>query len=115
MTARSAREEYWIEAIGAASEECGAVLTAEQIEHIADTVRLSHENFGMAFGDDVASVNLNAAREREVTQLKAEVRRERAKIKCSACNGRGRLSIFNGTLVSTEECWGCNGVGRVDP
>jgi len=41
--------EYWQECIANAAEECGAVLTAEQVDAIADDVRLAHENYGMAF------------------------------------------------------------------
>jgi len=42
-------EEYWRECIADAAEECGAVLTGEQINAIAGSVQVAHENYDMAF------------------------------------------------------------------
>lgn len=41
--------DYWKECISIAADECGANLTAEQIEGIAESVQGGHENYGMAF------------------------------------------------------------------
>jgi len=43
------RLDYWKECIAIAADECGATLTAEQIEEIAESVQGGHENYGMAF------------------------------------------------------------------
>lgn len=40
---------YWTECVSVAAEECGARLSDEQIEAIANDVRLAHDNYGMAF------------------------------------------------------------------
>ncbi|MFT3806067.1 hypothetical protein [Arenimonas sp.] len=47
--------DYWSECVAIAAEECGATLTAEQIEHIAGSVEGAHENYGMAFYQPPAS------------------------------------------------------------
>ena len=41
--------DYWVECISEAADECGATLTPEQIEAIAAAAQSSHENYGMAF------------------------------------------------------------------
>lgn len=43
------KRNYWIECVSLGAEECGAKLTAEQIEEIAASVEAGHENYGMAF------------------------------------------------------------------
>lgn len=47
--------DYWKECISLAADECGAVLTAEQISEIAEIVKGGHENYGMAFYSPPAS------------------------------------------------------------
>lgn len=42
---------YWKECVSLAAEEVGLKLTAEQLEAIADSVQVGHENCGMAFYD----------------------------------------------------------------
>jgi len=41
--------DYWKESISESAEECGVVLTQNQLECIAKTVKGSHECYGMAF------------------------------------------------------------------
>lgn len=111
----NARFNYWFECVEIAASECGANLTKEQIEYIADSVEGSHENYGMAFGDDVASANLAAARKREIDDAWKAAERERNKVHCRECNGRGRIIMSFGTMQSDSECWKCRGEGRHDP
>ena len=40
---------YWKECIQDAADECGLNISAEQISSIADSVRIAHENYDMAF------------------------------------------------------------------
>ncbi len=47
--------DYWKECIAIAADECGATLTAEQIEEIAESVKGGHECYGMAFYSPPAS------------------------------------------------------------
>jgi len=50
---------YWKECIGIAADEIGLVLTDEQIDHLAESVRGGHENYGMAFYSPPSSDRLN--------------------------------------------------------
>lgn len=109
------RRNYWIECVSIGAEECGAVLTREQIEAIADSVQGGHENYSMASGDDVASANLYAARDREKEDLKKEIRREREKVTCRQCNGTGTEVSYGPYHMATTRCFKCNGDGRHDP
>lgn len=109
------RKSYWIECVVIGAEECGATLTKEQVEYIAESVQGGHENYSMASGDDVASANRHAYLDREKADLKAELRRERAKITCRHCNGTGAITTYGGTFQSTSRCIKCDGQGRHSP
>jgi hypothetical protein len=105
-------QEYWIECVSIAADECGATLTKEQIACIADSVQGGHENYGLAFYTPPASESPYA---REATELRKELRAEREKITCRACNGTGAITTYGGTFQSTSSCWKCNGQGRHKP
>lgn len=47
--------DYWKECISLAADECGVVLTGEQLTEIAESVKGGHENYGMAFYSPPAS------------------------------------------------------------
>lgn len=58
----SAKQDYWSECIALAAEECGLVLTSEQLKALAGAAEIGHENYGMAFytpplSDRIASVD----------------------------------------------------------
>ena len=40
---------YWLECIAEAAEECGALLTDNQIKCLAEAAQSGHENYGLAF------------------------------------------------------------------
>jgi hypothetical protein len=40
---------YWLECVAEAAEECGAVLTDDQIKCLAEAVQSGHENYGLGF------------------------------------------------------------------
>ena len=42
-------KDYWEECVANAAEECGAVLTDEQVSVIAEAASAAHKNYGMAF------------------------------------------------------------------
>lgn len=109
------RLRYWIECVADGAEGCGAKLTQEQIEYIADSVQVCHENYGMASGYDVASANLSAARDREKEDLKKAVLRERAKMPCKICDGTGQIITQGPYHSSQSRCFKCDGYGRHDP
>lgn len=107
--------DYWRESVEIALDEAGVTATDEQIEEIAGAIEISHENYGMAMGHDVASVNLAGERERETERLKSEIERERAKITCRECNGSGWQTTHGPIHNCTSQCWKCRGAGRHDP
>lgn len=107
--------EYWAECISVSAEEIGLKLTDEQISELAAGVLGGHENYNMAFGYDVATSNRYAQLEREKQEAKDAVRREKNKVHCRECNGRGRYEIAGPYHSSIHQCHKCNGEGRHDP
>jgi hypothetical protein len=68
-------DDYWADCLSEAALECGAILTAEQLSNMASAVRISHENYGMAFYSPPPSDRLHAIKREEaakLTQLQAE-------------------------------------------
>ena len=47
--------DYWKECISIASEECGLILTYEQLNCLSGSVELGHANYGQAFYSPPAS------------------------------------------------------------
>lgn len=105
----SARDEYWVECIAQSAENCGAILTKEQIEAIAADVQASHENYGLAFYQP--SIDEHPVFS-ENKQLKKQLQEEREKILCRECNGHGRIIIQGPYHSSDSQCWKCSGYGR---
>ena len=102
------KEDYWIECVANAAEESGAVLTKEQVNYIADAAKCAEENMGMAFGYPESSPY-----PAQIKALESELRKERAKIKCDACDGEGSITTHGPCHSAWSKCWKCNGDGRV--
>jgi hypothetical protein len=49
------RTNYWEDCIAEAAEECGLTITSEQLSELAESVRIGHDNYGMAFYSPPAS------------------------------------------------------------
>lgn len=107
--------DYWKDTISEAFEDAGITATDEQIETVAQWAESGHENYSMAMGHDVASANLAAERERERKAGWEAAERERNKVHCRECNGRGRIVASDGIRSSDSECSKCRGEGRRDP
>ena len=107
-----AKFNYWEDCISEAAEECGAVLTKDQIDCIASWVESAHDNYRQATGLDVADRNYSSAKDSEIDRLKDEVKKERSKIHCRTCDGRGRIITQGMYHSSDSECWKCRGAGR---
>ncbi len=43
------KKEYWVECISLAADECGLVLTKEQLACLAESAAMGHAHYGMAF------------------------------------------------------------------
>ncbi len=107
------RAEYWVECVESSFSEHGITASKEQIECVAGDVEVSHENQGMAFGDDVASRNFHEGRESEIAALKTELRAEQDKLMCQECKGRGYIVCMGPVHSAESVCFTCKGNGRV--
>lgn len=108
----SAYREYWVEAVAQSLEEHGITATQEQISKVAVDIQHAHEMYGEAFGHHFIPNPLEAENKR----LSAEVIKEREKVICKECKGKGFLvSYGSGTLMCESQCWKCRGDGRHSP
>lgn len=104
------KTDYFAECIAICAEEENISLTPEQINLLAGAVEGSVENMGQAF-----YVPCESPYKRELDDAKAALKKEREKIDCPLCRGRGRL-IDNGPVHSSDsQCWKCGGAGRINP
>ena len=109
------RRQYWADCISGAASECELALSTAQLDTIARAVEGAHEVFGMASGDDLASMNFSARQVGEADALRRQLARERAKVMCQSCGGRGRLIYQSGPWACNTSCSKCHGEGRHDP
>jgi RecJ-like exonuclease len=101
--------EYWKECIADAACECELRMTQEQIEYMAGAVQGTHENYGLAFYQPESPYPA------EIKKLNEQIAREKSKVVCPKCKGKGEL-ISNGPYhCSISACWKCNGEGKVLP
>lgn len=106
-------DEYWIESVGSSLDEAGIKATDEQIKNIAADMKISSEMEDMAYGYDVASLNLQGSKDSEIARLKAKVIQEQEKRTCKNCKGSG-IIIDQGPYHSSEtDCYVCRGEGRI--
>lgn len=108
----SAQLDYWAECVASALEEHGVTATHEQIAAIAKDIQLSHENYGMAFYSPPASELPVFG---ELREARKELERERSKVPCRVCDGKGMLVTHGPHHSSMGQCWKCGGRGRHDP
>lgn len=102
-------KEYWIEAVSSSFEDKGISCDDKLIKNIAEDMMLSSENMSMAFGWDVIPNPL----ETENKSLQADLKREKEKIICETCKGKGSLRSDGPCHFSVSQCWKCNGAGFV--
>jgi hypothetical protein len=104
---------YWREALESSLDEhCpGIALSSEQAEAIAKDLSIAHEQYGMAFHHPEMPIL------QEMKDLKAKYIKEREKVGCSVCRGRGSITEYFGPLgrSSTDRCHKCNGEGKHAP
>lgn len=103
--------DYWTECIDIAAEECCLALTDEQRSCLAESVSGGHENYGMAFYSPPAGEHLK----NEILDLEQRLKREREKVHCEHCGGRGSITTYGPAHSATSTCWKCKGDGRHDP
>jgi hypothetical protein len=103
-----AATDYWKECIEIAANDCGLVLTPDQLQALAWAVESGHENYGQAFYSPPAGEYTDM----RVANLQRELATERAKIVCKECKGTGRTVENFYNRSSSSPCWKCNGDGR---
>jgi hypothetical protein len=101
-------EEYYAECVSIAADDCGAVLTKEQIDWIGGAIAGAVENFSMAFGYDVASTNLRASHDRAANEVKQRLRYEQEvhRTRCKTCQGHGFTRDGWGRDFGCGDCGG---------
>jgi DnaJ-class molecular chaperone len=105
--------DYWIEAVESSLEEAGIIAIPQQITNIAGDMEVAHEQYGMAFGHDVASSNLQSAKDAEIADLRRQLCAEKEKITCTECVGKGSITIPGPYHSGTSTCYKCKGNGRL--
>lgn len=106
--------DYWKECISIAAEDCGAVLTDEQIEAIADSVRGGHENYGTAHGYDEIGCPAESQAQEKLRRLERQMEAQRvweaSSKPCPDCRAYGYVLDGWGR---DQTCYRCEGKGRV--
>ena len=102
-------EDYWAECIEIAFQDAGITATQDQIATVAGAVEGAHENYGLAHGHDCIPNPLHEENER----LRRDLKREKDKVACPECRGRGDLTSRGPIHSATSQCWKCRGEGRI--
>lgn len=103
--------DYWHICIEEALSEAGVMVTEDQLNSIAEDVRMGHEMYGESHGYHLFSNPMAD----EIKTLKSQLEREENKVVCPDCKGIGVTVLSMGTLVSRSSCFRCSGSGKVDP
>lgn len=103
------RDEYWRECVAQAADECGAALSKEQINDIAEAVQGAAENIDLAYPIPASPL------EGQIKRLETELKTEKSKFVCPKCNGSGRIISRGPHHSSDSGCLFCRGDGKVTP
>ena len=101
---------YWLECISDACASAGVSASSSQVRQIAENVKISHDNYGMAFPTPSGN-----PMESEVKRLRRILAEEKEKVVCTDCGGRGRIISQGPSHSSDSECWRCHGEGKRKP
>ena len=80
-------DDYWKDCIAEGFEEAKIIATDEQINIVAGWAESSHDHFSMAHGYDCIPNPL----QQENRSLQRELEKEKSKMICPDCHGRGRI------------------------
>jgi hypothetical protein len=103
--------EYWIECIPEALTCSDVSASNLQIRDIAEAVKISHDNYDMAFSVPA----YHDSKVAEIEALKRELQVEKDKIVCKTCYGSGAIHSTGPHHSSVHRCWKCYGKGRHKP
>lgn len=104
---RVEKKDYFFELLADSLAEHGLSATADEIKAIAEDVVLAVENMDQAF----PVPDFNPHRE-ESARLLNELDKEKRKVHCETCKGRGVITIYGPVHFGTTSCFKCNGEGK---
>ena len=109
--------EYWKESLSSAAEECGVVMTAEQLNFMAEAMQGSYEYYGLYSGQEVIPDPSESQAKRELEELKRKIQQKTEWVvnstePCTRCSTVGTVQDRWGR---DSDCPNCNGKGRVHP
>ena len=100
--------DYWKECILEAFEIAGITATQRQIDNVALLVKEAHGVYGETHGHHFIS----DPRDIEIKRLSLELKKEKQKVYCEECNGKGYvLERCGPTRTATFDCSNCGGEG----
>ena len=105
------RTDFWREVVSDALCEHGVTASDTQIAFIATDIQGCAENMDMAFPTPSGP----SPELQELEKLRKELKRERNKVVCPECRGRGEEYFRGPYHGSLQTCWKCSGAGRLDP
>lgn len=103
--------DYWRIFAEEVPADMGLKLTPEQIDYLTDALKGAHENYGMAHGRD----HIPDPRAGEIKRLERELEKEKSKIHCEECDGKGTTTVHGPYHSATGTCYKCRGEGKVLP
>ena len=106
--------DYWKESIQIAAEECGLLMTEEQLNYMAEAMQGSYENYGLYSGHDAIPNPTESQDKRELEGLLRSIAQKEEWINstdpCRTCATTGTTKDGWGR---PQDCPNCSGKGRV--
>lgn len=106
--------EYWKESLESAAEDCGVIMTEEQLVFMAEAMQNSYECYGLYSGYDSIPNPGESQAKRELEELKRKIEQktewENSTTPCKRCFTTGTIQDGWGRDIGCPEC---NGKGRV--
>ena len=99
---------YWKECIAEAFEDAGITATDEQINTVTSWAEGAHDNYSTARGYDCIPSQASL----ENTELKRELDKEKSKVICKECGGKGEIVMPGPYHCGISQCSKCHGEGR---
>lgn len=94
----SAKQDYWEECISDAASECELTLNETQLKCLAESIRISHENYGQAFYQPPASdriANIEGEWKRRLDSLQSKFDKYRDNAETAVKRALGQRSDTN--------------------
>lgn len=100
------KKEYWKESIAEILDDAKISYNHDQLDEIVEGIISSYESMDLAF-----PVPPNPLIERN-KELQKALKREKEKVICKKCKGKGHTTFDDGVRSATSSCFYCNGRGH---